>query len=335
MFKNSVFYQDAEPTARAIGDQWITDAGAVKVCYKLAPQLWRLVGSDADSEATVTSDEIGAGAVVPSKLGVTVLNETGSTIDADKLVALVGFDVTTGLPNVVLADADVAAHDDLYVTVAAILNEAQGVVVKSALSAAGLNTNSATTAGDPVYLSATAGAFSHTAPSTSNSRVHPVGWVVVKSATVGQIRWAIGPARKIGSDELQSQINTGTHVANVAANNLIGGVPVEHIFTIADQASGNLDFAITHKTRLTDAWFIKGAAGHASEDTIKLQNVTTDMTEALAMGASANALKRFATLITAQTTIAAGANLRIVLVKGAGGGNNTEGVLHVRGVRVA
>lgn len=137
-----------------------------------------------------------------------------------------------------------------------------------------------------------------------------------------------------GASTIGAVVN-GARVANVADANLVGGSPVLHQFAIANQASGNLDWALTHKTKIVDAWIIKGAAGHATEDTIKLQNVTTDASDALAMGATASALKRFVQIVPAQQTIAAGANLRAVLVRGAGGGNNTECTLYVLGVRVA
>lgn len=131
-------------------------------------------------------------------IGRRVINKTGSSIARDKLVAIIGFDTTSGLPKVVLADANDATHADVYVTTAAIANDAQGNVYKGAMSAVNLNTNSATAAGDPVYLSETAGGFAHTKPSTANARVIPVGWVETKSATVGEIHWAIQPEEEDG-----------------------------------------------------------------------------------------------------------------------------------------
>lgn len=136
--------------------------------------------------------------------GIRVINSTGSSIGADKLVAVLGFDTTTGLPKIVLADADVATHVDVYVTATAIAASAKGFVFKGGLSSANLNTNSASAAGDPVYLDITAGGFAHTAPSGADDRVIPVGWVTVKSATVGRIHWHIGESEKSGEDAFQS-----------------------------------------------------------------------------------------------------------------------------------
>lgn len=124
-----------------------------------------------------------------TQLGLRVINKTGSSIAANKLVAITGFDTTSGRPKIVLADADLAAHYDIWVTTAAIADQAEGVVFKGALSSANLDTSGASAAGDPVYLSGTAGAFAHTSDSTKS--VVPVGFVVAKSASVGQIFWAL------------------------------------------------------------------------------------------------------------------------------------------------
>src|SRR3990167_761413 len=49
----------------------------------------------------------------PANLSLGVINKTGSAIASDKLVSISGFDVTSGKPKIVLADADVAAYEDL------------------------------------------------------------------------------------------------------------------------------------------------------------------------------------------------------------------------------
>lgn len=123
------------------------------------------------------------------KLGIRVINKTGSAIATDKVVAITSLDTTSGLLKVVLADADSAAHEELYVTSGAIADGAEGYVYKGFLSAANLNTNSVAAAGDAVYLSTVAGGFLQTAPIIGGQRVRVAGYVVVKSATVGQIYW--------------------------------------------------------------------------------------------------------------------------------------------------
>ena len=153
--------------------------------------------------------------------GVRVINSTGSSIAADKLVAVVGYNTTNYLPKIVLADSNTATHKDVYVTLDAIADGAEGFVFKGGLSATDLNTNSASAAGDPVYLSETAGGFVHTAPTTSDALVVPAGWVKVKSATVGQIHWDIGTAIKYGSNDIQGAVLGPIANEVVSATNVI------------------------------------------------------------------------------------------------------------------
>src|SRR3990167_10255591 len=85
--------------------------------------------------------------------GVKVINKTGSAIGADKLVAIVGFDTTADRPKIVLNNADTASHGDLWVTLAAVPDNAEAYVFKGGRSTADLNTNSFSAAGDVVYNS--------------------------------------------------------------------------------------------------------------------------------------------------------------------------------------
>jgi len=159
--------------------------------------------------------------------GIRAINKTGSAIAVDKLVAVVGYDTTAELPKIVLADADVATHKQVYVTLAAISNNSEGWIYEGGLSTANLNTNSATAAGDPVYLSTTAGGFAHTAPATGQAIVLPVGWVVTKSATIGEIHWHIGAAEKLDTGPME--VVAATNVITAAESgstfflNLAGG----------------------------------------------------------------------------------------------------------------
>jgi hypothetical protein len=147
-------------------------------------------------------------------VGVRVINNSGTDIARDKLVVITGYDTTNNLPQIVLANGTTTGHDDIYVTLSTIKTGTVkgGYVYKGGLSAATLDTSSASAAGDAVYLSdsAAGGVVLTTAPTTANSRIRPVGFVRVKSATVGQIRWAINPAS-------QQEPTAGFFVASVAA----------------------------------------------------------------------------------------------------------------------
>lgn len=272
-----------------------------------------------------------SGAITATDLAVSVINKTGSSIGADKLVTISGLDATSGKPKIVLADTDVAAHDDVYVTTAAIANDAEGTVYKGALSAANLNTNSASAAGDPVYLGTTAGGFAHTAPTGASARVQPVGFVVVKSATVGQILWLVSPTRIIGLNEIQPASLDGT-IAKVGADaNVIGALPVLHRIDITAGALGDTNVVLTHKTRVVDAWLVLRGAGVATT-TLQVKNGANAITDAMAASGADTAVVRVATIDDAQHEIAAGGTLRVTSATGA---SQPAATVYVLGVRVA
>lgn len=135
--------------------------------------------------------------------GLKVVNKSGSSIAKDKLVAISGYDTTTQLPKIVLADADAAnLATEVFVTTLAIANNKTGNVFKGAKSAASIDTSGATTVGDPVYLSATAGGFTSTLPVDPAARVVIAGYVQVKSSTVGVINWDIQDPSRLGTNDL-------------------------------------------------------------------------------------------------------------------------------------
>lgn len=152
------------------------------------------------------------------KYGLTVINKSGSDIATDQLVCISGYDSTTKLPKIVLADADASTDlaSDVFVTIHKITNNKSGPVFKGAQSAANLNTNGASV-GDTVYLSTTAGGFSLTnPPSGTNARQQVVGYVHVVSSTVGQIIWDIkSQPTKISA--LDMAVSNGRSTAQTAA----------------------------------------------------------------------------------------------------------------------
>jgi hypothetical protein len=146
------------------------------------------------------------------KFGLLVINKTGVTIATDKLVAISGYDTTTKLPKIVLADADaVNLATEVWVTNKAIADQKTATVFKGGMSAANLNTNSATSAGDPVFLDTTAGGFTSTQPTLVAARVVIVGYVQVKSATVGQIAWDIQDPSRLGVNDQTNALPLTTY----------------------------------------------------------------------------------------------------------------------------
>lgn len=154
------------------------------------------------------------------RFGLSVINKTGSTIAADKLVCISGYDTTSKRPKAVLADADAAGlAGDIWYTPLAIKDGKVGNVFQGGLSGT-FDTSSANAAGDPVYLSTTAGGVVFTNPPTGpSSRQVAVGFVHSKSST-GQIKWDIAEnSNKIPASDISR--STGRVTAQTAASGTI------------------------------------------------------------------------------------------------------------------
>lgn len=123
----------------------------------------------------------------------------------------------------------------------------------------------------------------------------------------------------------------GTDVRTVANANAVGGIPVVHIVTIANAASGNTDVTLTHKTRVTGARVVLTAAGNAG-NTYTVQNGATAITDAITPGATDKTVADAATIDDAAHEIAAGGTLRVAHVRA---GGSSAAIVYVTGVRVA
>lgn len=167
-------------------------------------------------------------------------------------------------------------------------------------------------------------------PSVSPGVVAGIGSIAMTKDTAtlyvktgaGDTAWTVGSAT-VGI--------TGLVARFVATANVIGGIPVLHQIDIAD-ASADTDLVLTHKTLIVDAWFHNtGIAAHASLDTLQLKNGSTGITAATPKTATVEAIVRFASLVAAQKTIAAGGTLRVTAAKN----TNVAATVFVLGVRVA
>lgn len=146
------------------------------------------------------------------ELGLAVRNETGVTITKGSLVRVAGIG-TGNVPLVVLADADGGTGTQAqYVMAADLATATNGNAYKVAL-VTGINTSAVTSAGDPLYLSNTAGAFTNTPPSGDIQCVQRVGIVIVKDAAVGTALFFPGAAEKFGTNEIQDGAISPTKIA--------------------------------------------------------------------------------------------------------------------------
>jgi predicted ThiF/HesA family dinucleotide-utilizing enzyme len=143
-----------------------------------------------------------------------VHNATGGPLTAGMLVTVTGYNTATGLLNVAKADADDPTKPAMFILLDAIADGASGTAAQEYIQG-GLNTN-AGVVGDPVYLSATDGGWTLTAPTGASQIVQKVGQIVVKSATVGSIWFYLS-----GASQAPSKVGTGSLQAlAIAAANL-------------------------------------------------------------------------------------------------------------------
>lgn len=148
--------------------------------------------------------------------GLPIRNASGATIAEGALVYVSGWAETYKRFLVTLADANVAgASNALFVVRHPMLNNQNGVGWKTSRLQA-LNT-SAGSVSDPVYLSATAGGWTLTAPSASGGVNQVVGRVAVDSTTVGEIEFNL----ELGLPDTSNQVTVGETLTIAAGGNLV------------------------------------------------------------------------------------------------------------------
>lgn len=138
----------------------------------------------------------------------------------------------------------------------------------------------------------------------------------------------IGNAQALGG--LLGQLD-GAQVANNAAANVIGSLPVVFRFDLAAGALANTDITMTHKVRVIDAYLVLRGAG-VSSTTLQVKNGTTAISNAMAASGSDTALVRATTLDDAAWEVAAGGTLRVTSATGA---TQPDATVYVTCVRVA
>lgn len=148
-----------------------------------------------------------------------VYNGTGSTITNGSVVAVSG--AQGQRPSVVLADADSEALSapTLGIATEDIANGAEGFVTTFGF-VRGINT-SAFTAGAPIYLGTTAGAFTATRPPAPAHTV-ALGWVIKVNASSGEVFVNINNGWEL--DELHNVLITSPISGNTLIYDAVAGV---------------------------------------------------------------------------------------------------------------
>jgi hypothetical protein len=142
---------------------------------------------------------------------IEVANKTGVSISAGKMVYISGFDATLNKPTITLADKDTSAKVAQFITKNAIANNKTGYVYEKMILT-GQNTNAGNVS-DPVYLG-DSGAWTLSAPTGADMVQQIVGFITVKSATVGKILFLLTPRNVvvIGTSGLQGDSITTSKV---------------------------------------------------------------------------------------------------------------------------
>lgn len=149
-----------------------------------ASAVGRVAWDDGDGTMTIGLKGGNVNLQVGQENVVLSYNGTGSTLTIGKIVAVVG--AQGQRPSIALADADSESLSaaTLGVVTESIANGAEGFVTTFGVIR-GFDT-SAFTAGDPVYLSQTAGSFTATRPAAPAHTVF-MGWVVKSHASSGEV----------------------------------------------------------------------------------------------------------------------------------------------------
>jgi hypothetical protein len=259
-------------------------------------------------------------AVEPYQEGLTVKNVSGGALAVGDLVYVNGTTTspatgTDPVATVTKADADAAGAAKVasYVVTKAMAANAFGKVGKY-LVARGLNTSAYATVGDPVYLSTTAGASTPTAPTLGNVQI--VGYVAVKSATVGIIAYNLNSNPVITTGNLTggaAAVTSDAAAGALSAANM--AVPVRLSLTIPAGVTGNVDFTgLPFKCRVRRVYGIKTTGAGGGAGTVQIANGATVnyITDAISINVADQTVLNAATLDDAYIDLAANATIRVV-----------------------
>ncbi len=216
----------------------VNDAGTLTQAY-----LWKDSNGKLRHSNTLPTDEDSDGTLVAdlsdvSGLSVDVINNTGSTIAANALVYISGWDATAGKFEITKAQADDPTTLATLVLDAQLTDGAAGTA--SITGSATLDTSGGSV-DDPVYLSpSSAGVATLTKPTAVGHFAQRVGRVAVKNAS-GTVQFHLGTTilEKVGSAFLmngavtKTQLGTGAvtsgklSTAAVTASKIASGAVVE------------------------------------------------------------------------------------------------------------
>jgi hypothetical protein len=112
---------------------------------------------------------------------------------------------------------------------------------------------------------------------------------------------------------------SGSSVGTVANANTVGGIPVVHMFEIADAATADYDITLAEKTEFLFFQVIK-TAGAGTAVTVQMKNTATAITDAIDIADADKTVSIAATIDDASNVIDAAGILRASVVRTTSGG---------------
>lgn len=137
---------------------------------------------------------------------------------------------------------------------------------------------------------------------------------------------------KIESGSLTAGL-TGTVAKFETNDNLIGSLALHHRFVIPAGATGDVNFTLTHKTRILDVWLVKTTAAGGGAGTVQAKNGANAITNAMSIDVADQSIVRATSIDDAQHEVAAGGTLRFTRTRTAS--TDESCIANVLAVRVA
>lgn len=253
-------------TAFAIGDPLYWDNTAEKLTTQVtdyfAGMCFEAKASSGTTGKVLLCDCYGGqGAALDDEDTLVVRNSTGSELAAYSLVYITGA-TSAGVPTVALADADLGAAT--HIITKAIADGATGAAYKMAF-VSGLNTSGVANAGDPIYLSTTAGAFAAAAPTAVGDYVQIVGYAVTKHASTGKVLFLPGLKSTVLTNKVLGGVASVTGTLEITSG--LASVTAATVTLAADAALSGLVATVIIPAQ---------AGGDAGKFTIKVWKATAN-----------------------------------------------------------
>ena len=254
---------------------------------------------------------------------ISVIGDTGGVAATD-IVAISGYDSTTGFPKVKPADATISAalYEDLYFAPVAIAATAVGTVVKRWTGALTTDLASATDGAD-LYLSSTAGDVAVSAYDTTTEINISVGQAIDKANDIAHIDLSAGEELRSHDHGNASEGGSALTPVTMAATGAVSGTTI----TGTGLVTG---VGVVSASPTVGSGYVTGAGGTVTQVTNRSTGVTINkicgeiITDTTSLAAEASA-----EFVVTNSTVAATDTVVVCEASGADGGGT---IVHVTGV---